>query len=154
MTKELKYGQTPWDNLSREEMLMEIQRMYAALVSANSVLRIVRCRDESSPFWRRPTKNTHGGSGGHAEMKCTMILDRIHAEYDSEDVYRAFFRYVVDLLFSPELGFRWTACDGCPHFYEDNVETPSLIGQPCEDCKREGRHFLRRPLEWKDLTGK
>src|SRR5258706_7914258 len=100
--KELSYGETPWDDLSEEELLREVQRMYDAVLSLNSALSLVKGPEPASRFWGK-------GTGGNALKKAAMILDPIRQQYDEEQIYRCFFRYAVDLLFTPELGSSWTA---------------------------------------------
>lgn len=142
--RELKWGQTPWDNLPREELLRHVQRLYAALVAARSALSLVG-HGEASGFWDR-----RRGSGGRALAQSDIALGKALAGHDSENVYRSFFRYAVDLLFLPELGRYWTACDGCTSFWGD--EQGNLAGKPCRECAALGRHSIRRPLEWRDLA--
>lgn len=147
--RELRWGETPWDELPREDLLREVQRMYAAIVSLDSCMQIQRCSSPHSPYW------TKGGSGFHALEEARMILEPLHEQFSSENIYRAFFRYAVDLLFAPELGFGWTACDGCTHLYGDDADLPEerrMLGKPCPDCAAKGRHFIRRRLEWRDMA--
>jgi hypothetical protein len=155
---ELKYGETPWDKLTRKELLREVQRMYAAIVSMNSVIHLCK-RDEVGGFWSIPgdglSFNNGGGSGGRVIEMARMILVPLHTKFDSENIYRAYFRYAVDLLFSPELGFGWTACDGCLNLYGDGPgNKDKMLGNPCPDCARKGKHHIRRLLKWSDLERK
>ncbi len=144
---ELQWGETPWDNLSREDLLREVQRMYAAVLSADGALSLCR-GNERGGFW-----SASGGTGGRALAKCELARAWVESEYDHENVYRAFFRYAVDLLFSPELGFGWTACDGCD-VLTGPMDGKPIVGQPCSECARQGRQSVRRPLEWRDLERK
>lgn len=141
----LKYGETPWDHLNHADLLREVQRMYSAILSLQSVAKIIQSQEPHSLFWTK-------GSGHKALAKAEMILAPLHEKYEAGDIYRAFFRYAVDLLFTPELGGRWTACDGCQHFYGSIGDDESMVGKPCLDCSHQGRHSIRRPLEWKDLA--
>ena len=59
MTIKLKWGETPGDKLTREELLREVQRMYSAVESARSVMAMHKAYGDS-PFWG------HVGSGGQA----------------------------------------------------------------------------------------
>jgi hypothetical protein len=49
--KALGYGETPWDHMSREELLCEIWRMYSALVSVTSTVRITKAANPNSVYW-------------------------------------------------------------------------------------------------------
>ncbi len=153
---DLKYGETPWDNLPRETLLREVQRMYAAIISLNSALRLCRANDRGG-FWSVPgdgmSSTDRGGTGGHALEMARSIIEPLHEQHESENIYRAFFRYAVDLLFSPSLGFSWTACNGCKVFLGDEGQSPEhrSLDKPCPECARHNRHFIRRRLEWRDL---
>jgi len=147
--KHLQYGQTPWDNLSREELLLNVQRMYAALTAAHSVMNLCR-HSETTGFW-----DAKRGSGGKALALSAAVIGPVEEEYHSEEIYRCFFRYATQLLFSWELSdFKWTACDTCPNFYGDDdhlAEELKTLGKPCKDCLARGITTIRRKLEWKDL---
>lgn len=135
----LRFGETPWDNLPREDLLREVQRMYAALQTAESVMKFSA---DNSGFWTR-------GTGFRAMQKTKMALAAVRGKYDSESVYRSFFRYAADLLFSPDIDETWwTACDGgCKVF----IGAEGLVGEPCSECASQGREGVRRALEWRDL---
>jgi hypothetical protein len=59
--KELKWGQTPWDDLPREELLRHIQRLYSALESARSMFQI----------------NAHGGSGRYWSSEGVPVEEQL-----------------------------------------------------------------------------
>jgi hypothetical protein len=140
--KELRWGETPWDGLPREALLREVQRMYAALVAARSALKCLS--DPSSSFWSPLV-----GTGGLALVKIQKAVGPVEGEWNdgNEVAYDTFFRYANDLLFGPEVGHGWAACDGCPHLLGGG----DAAGKPCVFCAKDGRRAIRRPLEWKDL---
>ena len=149
----LEWGQTPWDSLSREELLREVQRMYSALVSAKCVMRLSELHNPESPFWIG-----RDGSGGRALMKCHMILGPLHKDNGGEQIFRMFGRYADDLLFTREIGYGWSVCSECGAMLgrgADPDEAP-MDGKRCaevyplsKDC---GGAF--RALEWADLEPK
>lgn len=148
----LKWGQTPWDNLSREELLRELQRAYAALTATNGALAMM-CEKGKSAFWGR------GGTGGDALEKARCVIETTEERFDAEDIYRAFFRYATDLLF-PEAkwhqGPGWRTCDHCST--ETNreffAECHDIRQAPVAEPKPQNCHKCGRPMraiEWKDL---
>ena len=56
----LNWGKTPWDKLTKEKLLIEVRRMYSALLSLNSSLKISKTFNPNSPYW------TIEGTGGRA----------------------------------------------------------------------------------------
>lgn len=137
----LEWGETPWDNLTREELLREVQRYHSALESAASVMRQLAFGSQLL-FWSE-------GPGGKALAKAEQAREHI-AGFSSETVYRSFFRYADDLLFEG-MGDRWRICDRC-------AVMCSLIGEPrnknhllCHDCERKGIESYTRPITWDDL---
>lgn len=160
MTKDervLKWGETPFDSLSREELLRHCQRYYAACESMVSCLAIIKSGDEyhrgkgANPYWG------FGGSGAHALEQGEQALDAARVGIDRESIYRSFFRYARDLLFESKgamrLGFDWHICPICKVMVgpvgRRGEEAPSIIGQPCDgtrDCKG-----VYRLITWDDL---
>lgn len=138
----LKWGETPWDHLSREDLIREVQRFYSAAIAAQTALKLSSMNDPHSPYWA-----TTNGTGGMALAKIDMALDRSEAaKFDSEDLYRSFFRYAADLLFTSELGFGWWICDKCGTMLGAPAEGQQRT-QKCIDCKTE----QLRPITWDDL---
>lgn len=153
--RELKWGETPWDAMSRDELLREVQRMYAALGSLGNVARMTKHANPDSPYWGKD------GSGGRAIEMERQIAASL-SEYDGEDMYRSFFRYAYDLLFDQSngyrLGFGWVICPECGQMvgstYKGDGVYVSNAGQPCAkhgigkpDCVG-----ILRPIEWSDLA--
>jgi hypothetical protein len=158
--RKLQFGETPWDTLTREELLREVQRMYAACTSAQSVLAILGPVPKTfDVFW-------NVGSGRAAADKLDQIIGDVEARFDSESVYRAFFRYACDLLFRPLVlnseekryversrlsppshGFGWRICAVPDCGVMTGHDDPR---RPEPRCAVEG-HGPMRPLEWRDL---
>lgn len=145
--RRLNWGETPWDNLAREELLREVQRFYAAAVAARSALKLASMNDPQSPFW-----TSIQGTGGSALTKTSLALGRSEAaKCDDEDVYRCFFRYAADLLFTPEIGFGWWICDKCGTMLGSNPEGVQSNRTCIEPkCKKSPL----RPIVWSDLARK
>jgi hypothetical protein len=146
--KTLKYGQTPWDGLSREELLRELQRAYSAVVSTRSALRVL-ARGKTDGYWSKR------GTGGHAIAKADRVV-AIEAEYEGggETIWRAFFRYADDLLFDG-LGYDWDICPKCGTMLgRSQPNGERMTGKVC------GEHFpaknkcdgIMRPLTWDDMS--
>jgi hypothetical protein len=139
---ELTWGHTPWDDLTRDELLREVQRMYSANLSMVSALSIASHGDTSG-FWREDRP------GGLALSKGRQVRALVESKYNAESVYRAFFRYADDLLFQGA-GFGWMVCDRCGDCYGAGPE-----GEKPTRCIRcggiEGVESPLRPLTWDDL---
>lgn len=145
--KELTWGQTPWDDLDRDTLLREVQKMASALQSANSVMRIVKASAPDHPFWAE-------GSGWTALAKVEQALGRLD-QYEGENVYRSFYRYADDLLFErtpgARIGFGWAVCPVCGQMLGEGVDGHSQIGTPCNSHINKKCPGVLRALEWSDL---
>jgi hypothetical protein len=145
---DLNYGETPWDDMTKEELLFEVWRMYSALVSSHTALALVS-GPEPSPFWGRGGTQAGGGVGGAALDEIEMALGGLFEDdVYREQIYRAFFRYANDLLFDPNHGFRWMACDSCDNFIGPGGRDAPLPTK-CGTAKCKGAPL--RPLCWDDL---
>lgn len=145
---ELKWGQTPWDDLSKEELLREVQRMYCALSGAYGILQGDQQNSPNSLFYG------YDGRGGRALEMARQALSRLE-NYDSEDVYRSFFRYAYDLLFvenpNAEIGFGWLVCPKCGVMIGN--KTKDQLGVRCSTTGlRQDCDGVLRLLEWSDLA--
>lgn len=144
MGKELNWGETPWDNLPKEELLREVQRMFFALQSADDVLRVFQRQDH--PFWEK------SGRGGRALDRAAQVIEPVYEAYDQEDVYRSFYRYAVSLLFEVPDYERWIVCSECGDMQSGGLAA-SYVGSVCKDAFRRGEcQGIMRWLEWKDLA--
>jgi hypothetical protein len=128
----LQWGETPFDDLSRAELLRLVQAYHLALVSAARALRQVRCQDPASPFWEAD------GQGGRAlaraeALKTLADEDRAEAR---ERVDRQFYRAATGLLF-PSLA--------------DPFHDWGVNGQGEWCAPNPGPEWGYRPVEWRDL---
>jgi hypothetical protein len=150
--KSLEWGQTPWDNLSREELLREVWRMYLALRATDTVMAQFQYGHEASPFW------SPGGTGGKAAEMLRQILGPLHEQFSSGEMYDRFFRYAGDLLFDGSTGYRtghgWAICSVCGAMYAGAGEPP--IGQSCgsRPMGEPGCQGVFRLLQWEDFGRK
>lgn len=128
----LKWGETPFDDLSRAELLRLVQAYHSATVSAQSVMRM-QAELAPSPYWM------HGGSGGRALGKCNVLM-KLSGERDadpaSENIYRSFFRTADTLLF--------------PHLKDDRFNNWGVNekGVMVAPFKAEEGY---RAIEWRDV---
>lgn len=145
--KELKWGETPFDKLKPKEARLLMCRMYSAITALRSCMRMAKASDPTSPYWGRD------GSGGRAVAKADEVVEPVEEAYGSESIYRSFFRYADDLLFSgdkADTGFRWSVCPKCQVMRGPGPDMPRLDGQPCRGTmKCDG---VMRPLIWDDLN--
>jgi hypothetical protein len=148
--KKLKWGQTPWDDMDKEELLLTIFKMYSAVVSLDSCLSTIRPNVPGHAYWG--TK----GVGGRALEKSRQVLDPIHesVEGGSGEIYRAFFRYAPDLIFEPgeyQLGWGWTVCPECGKMLGRSTNGESKEGELCSDLFPKDCSGIFRKLSWYDL---
>lgn len=151
---ELKWGETHWDNMTREELLRETQRMYVTIQSLYWLAKMIRHSAGDTPFWGK------GGTGGVAFEMGRQVLEPIWQTYDDSDpMYQGFFRYARDLLFEDtgyEIGFGWAVCSECGVMLGKTAGSQSnrLIGKPCSESGfgKQGCNGTFRKLEWGDLS--
>lgn len=125
----------------RSTLLDAARRLYAACPSARSALVILRASMPSLSFW------SQGRTGATALARLDAIVEEIERRFDSESIYRSFYRYANDLYFGPELGLGWHICqvDGC-----DVMVGHSGGSQLPPRCLRHGEGKMR-PITWDDL---
>lgn len=152
--RDLQWGETPWDSLSRDELLHELRRTYAALYATHSVLVLNRHRDSAdAPYWQP------GGTGARAlEMARQVIDDVAPTDQQREALFRSFYRYAHDLLFTDPAGQYqissvWNVCPICGQM--QNGRWTDRVGKACarpldRDANQRCAGILRR-LEWADL---
>lgn len=94
--KSLEWGETPFDDLTRAELLRLVQAYHMALGSTSSCLRMAQALNPTSPYWG------HDGSGGLALARAEILMKLAGdggADQGSERIYRSFFRVAEPLLF-------------------------------------------------------
>jgi hypothetical protein len=130
MKKLMKWGETPWDDMSKEELLREVQRMFSALESATSAL-----------------------GGGQALDRASQVIDPVYEAYDAGLVYRSFFRYAVPLLFEVPDEDKWLICPICR--YMRSGKDTGYVGTICSEhpiAPDSTCMGILRWLEWGDLA--
>lgn len=150
--KELKFGETPWDNLPREELLREVQKMYAVIGALNSVVSQSRRPEaEQHPYWGAE------GTGGRALEMANQVLTPITEKYEAENIYRSFYRYAYDLLFDQskaKIGFGWVVCPECGVMFGKDTKGHSHEGENCSSVGMSNKPDCQgvfRKIEWSDL---
>lgn len=91
----LEYGQTPWDDLSKEELLLEVKRLYSATVSLYSSLKMCADMSRGDPYF-----TDRRSRGYKALSKGEQAMLAAQRSYQPGEVYSCYFRYADDLLFS------------------------------------------------------
>jgi hypothetical protein len=131
----LKWGETPFDDLTRAELLRLVQAYHSALIATDSTLHMCSFNNEQSPFWGP------GGTGGRALAKSSYLLalaGQDDPEPASEKIYRMFFR-TADVLLFPHLR-------NAPNRFGDwGVNDKGEMRAPHK--AEEGY----RPIEWRDM---
>jgi hypothetical protein len=151
--KSLEWGETPWDNMTRDELLFQIKRMYSALRSLYAVVKMEEVTQENHPYFGKE------GVGGDALEKGRQIIEPLFNQYKGgeEDIYRSFFRYADDLLFDQSteyttIGSRWHVCPECGMMIGENPNGEKLLGRRCGDVSpNEKCNGILRALTWDDL---
>lgn len=150
-TPELVFGETPFDRMDHQELLLTTKRFYDALLSAKSALSLVS-HDNASLFWGV------NGTGGRALEKAKQSIEGIHQQYDEEDIYRAYYRYAPDLLYADseyDIKNHWCVCDQCGKMLSVGLPSRSIAGESCQDhppILEENCPGVFRNLQWSDLT--
>lgn len=141
--KRLKWGETPWDDLSKEDLLFLVWRYHSALSGLASMAKISRHGNEDSPYW------TPGGMGFKYLSRADSLMHDAGDDTDegSERIYRNFFRYATKFLF-PNLALpydNWHVCEKCGGM------TASIQQPPTKVCNCKGEW---RPIELSDIRPK
>jgi hypothetical protein len=129
----LQWGESPFDDLDRGELLRLVQAYHAAAVSANSVLALCRHGQECSPFWGSD------GSGGRAKARLEWLIAQCGdggMNEASERIYRSFFCSAYGLLFPTLKG----------EFEDWGIDKKGMMAAP-----NPGREQGYRPIRWADL---
>jgi hypothetical protein len=138
----LKWGETYFDRMTHEELLLHAKRMYSALGSTKSVIAMLAVGEGANSFYGKR------GAGGAALAEARQALRAITQDRDDyrEGMYRAYFRYADDLLFERNdyrlIGMGWRVCEA-GHMTGNHHENPE------KDCPLCGGSV--RDLQWSDL---
>lgn len=131
--RKLEWGETPFDDLTRPELLRLVQAYHSATVAAHSVMAI-QAEMAPQPYW------ADEGSGGRALRKAKHLLT-LAGENDSdpagEKIYRSFFRTANPLLF--------------PYLKEVDKWDDWGINDKGEMCAPRRDEPGWRPIEWRDV---
>ena len=139
----IAWGQTPFTGMTREQLERHTQRLYAASESMISALKLIRVDNEASPFYGPD------GTAGRAIEMGEQALGLVKKGFDSETIYRSFFRYSLDLLFHSRranIGHGWGVCSRC-----GMMVAPFTQGSPCGPFGKEGCIGTFRRIRWSDL---
>ena len=138
----LKWGQTHWNNMNQKKLIREAQKMYSAIISMESVLKMIGTTEGNNPFWGE------SGSAGRALNKSRQIIRPLEKKYgDDYQMYGNFYRYANSLLFEGEE--KWEICPKCGKM----IGSISDIGKKCTESFGGKKDCLgiMRELKWKDL---
>lgn len=141
---ELKWGETPFDHMTPEELRMACLRMYSACEAAHGSLVQLREGDEWNLGRPNPYFRGHAGVGRRAISKLEQVLEPVKQAF-GEDVWR-YFRYADDLLFTG-VGSNWMKCPKCACFWGTVLDA-----KPSEKCPACDGPL--QPICWEDLKPK
>jgi hypothetical protein len=121
----LEWGQTPFDDMTRDEMLHELKTQFNAIMAASAALHVLSWHDKDSPFWQ------YHGTGGRAKMQIDSVTERVNNGSDDglEAISGCYFRYADQLLF-PELAGRdeWSINGEGQMITGDPAHVPAVWG--------------------------
>ncbi|EPQ6932457.1 hypothetical protein ACUVZD_000100 [Pseudomonas aeruginosa] len=143
-SKELEWGQTPFDDCTREELIQHCARLYGATSALSSAAQMVQ---DKSLFWTQ-------GSGAEALEKGRQALECARNGFDAENIYRAYFRYAGDLLFTETVGLQirtgWVVCPVCEQMASTHGGDNNA-GKTCSEVVPGDCPGVLRALAWSDL---
>lgn len=141
---ELEWGQTPFDECTREELIQHCARLYSATSALSSAAQMVQ---DKSLFWTQ-------GSGAEALEKGRQALEVARNGFDADNIYRAYFRYAGDLLFADASGLQlrtgWAVCPVCEQM-ASTIGGSSYAGKTCSEILLGKCSGILRDLSWDDL---
>jgi hypothetical protein len=148
--KKLEWGESPFDNMTRDELIRHCQRLYLATQRLHDVANAFRTKDTEIPFWK-------SGRGARGFEMGQQALDAVSEGFDAESMHRNFFRFATDLLFEDRPGLeihsRWVACPKCGHVLVPAKESLRFDGVECKEVVPNTTcDGLLRPIEWADLA--
>ncbi|EPV3034813.1 hypothetical protein ACV3HO_005539 [Pseudomonas aeruginosa] len=142
--KQLDWGQTPFDECTREELIQHCARLYSATSALSSAAQMVQ---DKSRFWTQ-------GSGAEALEKGRQALEGARNGFDADNIFRAYFRYAGDLLFADASGLQlrtgWAVCPVCEQM-ASTIGGSSYAGKTCSEILLGKCSGILRDLPWDDL---
>jgi hypothetical protein len=146
--QELEWGQTPFDTMTHEELLLNAKRMFSAVRSARAELNLFKEGSTNEFYWGI------NGSGGKTLEKLNQSLNPIYELYSPADIHSSFYRYADDLLFDSDIykiGNNWHVCPNCGimisgrgvDYTNKTCKNVIIGGQQCD--------VLIKPINWEDL---
>lgn len=131
--KKLKWGQTPFDRMTKTELKENAIRMYDALILTRSCLKMDEANNLNSLYWSK------FGSGGRSLNKANQAIKKIHQQFHPEQIYRMFYRYASNLIFYKVDDKDWYICDKDKTMYSPG-------GIKCLSCKGKLRLITMEDL--------
>jgi len=129
LKSDLQWGESPWDDFTKEELLHELKMYYSALESARGLIdSSMAIRDSIGKHTKRVINKYH--------QVLTGVTDT--------GAFKALFRYFDDVAFENLGGGKWKICD-----YEGRM-CKSLYEIEHMDCPNCGHQM--RDLRWDDLN--
>lgn len=150
--KQLEFGQSPFDHLSREQLLIQCQRMYSATVSLVDVAEIHKFPHKDSLYWTV-------GSGASALERGRQALAAAEQDFDDESIYFSFFQMANNILFEDkgnlQVGNGMVVCASCGMTVGLSSDEPLPVGRKCQDLRPSGAcEGILRKIDWQDLKPK
>ena len=125
--REYKWGETPLDDLSHEELLIVAKRLYMATTAARGAMGMV-ANISHDEYW-----TARNGAGAIALERCKQALRAIDGKR-SEPAQHTFYRYAGGLLFDHSefnTGDPWLICGTCGNL----ICTANPNVQPGQSCR-------------------
>lgn len=145
--KQLEWGQTPFDQCSREELIQHCARLYAATSALNSV---ALQHKDGSTYWKK-------GSGGDALERARQAMESARNGHSDECIHRSYLLYAGDLLFKDAAGLEirsgWVLCPECGQM-TSSLSGETNSGKACSDVLPGSCSGVMRELSWDDLKPK
>lgn len=146
--KALNWGETPFDVLDREALLIQCKRMFIALQSLQHVADQHRM-DSKEGYW------APGSVGGRSYAQGQQALAAAKQGFSEDNMHHAFFRYATPLLFTGEAvhGREWSVCAKCQTMLGQLYDTARQQKPPTEHYDQVGSvcDGTLRPIQWSDL---
>lgn len=141
----LWFGETPWDSMTRDEVIREAQRLYFAAEQMKGALLQLQLGNEAHWLWAPQAIPTRALAIG------VQALAPYHrGNGQSSDIHYAFFRAAAELLFPSFVRGGTRICE-CGLMVSANPD--GTHDGYCPDCAYKGRTSASmRPIEWRDMA--